>query len=133
MGPAIEFTGTNLKPAPGTLWAMGEDSKGGDWYLKDWMAWFGKRQADLAKSLGWTKNRAHFVWHGTQPYRRPEVNEIARWLGIKPYELLMPPNEAMALRRLRETAATIVAENDQTPFEQAPPHEPTSPSRRRTG
>ena len=83
-----------------------------DWRLKEWMAHFGKRQAALVNELGWDKARANYVFHSKQPYRRDIVNEIATWLGIRPYELLMHPREAIALRRLRETAALIVAEED---------------------
>jgi hypothetical protein len=90
-----------------------------DWYLREWLRYFGKRQASLVNELGWTKNRASIVWHSRQPYRRDLVNEIARWLELKPYELLMEPREAAALKRLRESAAQIVAEDD-TPFEPAP-------------
>jgi hypothetical protein len=87
-----------------------------DWYLKDWLRHFGKRQASLSNELGWTKGRAHYVWHGEHPYRREVVNEIARWLKIEPFELLMPPDRALALRRLRQHAAAIVAE-EAAPFE----------------
>lgn len=92
-----------------------------DWRLREWLAWFGKRQASLVNELGWTKNRAHIVWHSDQPYRRQEVNLIARWLGIKPFELLMTPREAMALRALRQSAQTIVAEDTNDVYEVAPP------------
>ena len=80
-----------------------------DWYLREWAAFRGKRQADLVKDLGWNKNTAHLIWHGKQPYSRDRVNELAQWLAINPFELLMSPSEAMALRRLRQTAAEIVA------------------------
>jgi hypothetical protein len=82
-----------------------------DWHLRDWLAYFGKRQADLIKELGWDKARTSFVFNGKQSYRREIVNEIAAWLNIRPPELLMHPTEAIALRRLRETAAQIVAED----------------------
>ena len=82
-----------------------------DWYLREWCEQLGRRQADLVKAFGWTKNSAHKIWHSKQPYGRKVVNEIAIWLGIQPYELLMPPREALALRRLRATAAAIVAED----------------------
>jgi hypothetical protein len=81
-----------------------------DWYLQEWMAHFGKRQASLTNELGWTKGRANYVWHSRAPYHRELVNEISAWLGVQPFELLMAPREALALRRLRETAALIVAE-----------------------
>ncbi len=78
------------------------------------MAMFGKRQAELIKELGWDKARANFIFHSKQPYRRDLVNEVSAWLRIRPYELLMHPDEAMALRRLRESAAQIVAGSAQS-------------------
>jgi plasmid maintenance system antidote protein VapI len=90
-----------------------------DWYLQEWMARFDKKQAALINELGWTRNKANKIWHGRQPYRREIVNEIATWLGIKPFEMLMSPREALALRQLRETAALIVAEPSNE-FEGAP-------------
>jgi hypothetical protein len=87
-----------------------------DWYLREWMAHFGKRQAALINELGWNKGRASKTWNGLIPYRKETVLEVARWLGIRPYELLMSPNEALALRRLRETARAIVAEEPSVPF-----------------
>jgi hypothetical protein len=100
-----------------------------DWHLQDWMRHFGKRQASLTNELGWSKNRANIVWHSQQPYRRDVVNELAAWLGIRPYELLMPPAEAMALRRLRETAALIVGGG--APVESAPAAQPEPQQRAR--
>lgn len=92
-----------------------------DWYLKEWLAHFEKRQVALVNELGWDKARANYVFHSKQPYRRDMVNEIATWLGIKPFELLMPPREAMALRRLRQSAAQIVAEDDAPAYTQETP------------
>lgn len=71
------------------------------------MRLLGKRQADLVKELGWAKGRANKFYHGQHPYRREIVNELSRWLEIPPYELLMPPEEAMMLRRLREAALDV--------------------------
>lgn len=80
-----------------------------NWYLKEWMDHLGKRQSSLVSELGWLKGRASKFYHGQHSYRREIVNELAAWLGIAPYELLMPPADALAIRRLRETAAEIVA------------------------
>ena len=66
-------------------------------------------QSSLVAELGWSKAKANAIFHGTQPYKREVVNEVAAWLNIAPYELLMHPDEAHALRRLRQTAAAIVA------------------------
>lgn len=83
------------------------------------MKHFRKRQASLVNELGWTKGRANYVWHGESPYRRDVVNEIAAWLGIQPFELLMRPQDALSLRRLRDTARAIAAEEG-AEFEGAP-------------
>lgn len=93
--------------------AMAESTEP-DWYLQDWMRHCGKRQAALVNELGWTKGRAHGTWHGEFPYRRDTVNELARWLEIEPFELLLPPSRALALRRLKDTAAAIVADQTRT-------------------
>lgn len=78
-----------------------------DWYLREWAEHLGLRQAGLVNDLGWDKARASFVWNGKQPYRRDIVNEVSRWLGIEPYELLMHPEEALAIRDLRALAKSI--------------------------
>ena len=103
-----------------------------DWHLQEWMRHFGKRQASLTNELGWTKGRANYIWHSQSPYNRDLVGEISAWLGIKPFELLMSPAEALALRRLRETAAIIVAEHGAT-YDTAPPAEEGASRSRRKG
>jgi hypothetical protein len=80
-----------------------------DWHLKEWMNSLGKRQADFTNELGWSKAKANAVWHGDQRYNRDIINEVSSWLQLRPYELLMAPDEAMAIRRMRESAATMVA------------------------
>ena len=80
-----------------------------DWHLQAWMREKGKIQADLVRELGWDKAKASFLWNGKQPYRKDLVNQVAEWLDIEPFELLMPPSEAKALRQLRETALAIAA------------------------
>lgn len=79
-----------------------------DWYFAEWAAMFGKRQADACADLGWSKAKASMVWTGQQRYNRELVDEVSRWLSLRPWELLMSPAEAMQLRRLRDAAATIV-------------------------
>lgn len=98
-----------------------------DWYFREWMERMKKRQSALVKDLGWTKNRAHMVWHGKQPYKRDDVNVIAAWLGIEPFELLMPPEEAFALRSIRQSARAIAAEDVGRPFDHE--RDPTDPLR----
>lgn len=80
------------------------------WYLQEWMAEAGKRQSDLVKELDWPKSKANKVWHGDQRYNADIVSEVAAWLNVLPYELLMPPEEARRFREIRKIAAAIVAE-----------------------
>jgi len=78
------------------------------------MALHGKKQGHLVTVLGWHKTTAHRVWHGRQPYRRDMVNQVASWLGIEPYELLMPPKVAERLREWRKAAYQMVAADEQS-------------------
>ena len=72
-----------------------------DWYLKQWLKTLNRRQADIVRDLGWNKARVSLMLRGEQPYTRDALNELADYLHLKPYELLMHPEDAMNLRRLR--------------------------------
>lgn len=91
-----------------------------DWHLQSWMAFAKKRQAHLVSELGWSRRRASEVFNGDQQYKRDTVNELATWLGIEPFELLMPPEEAFALRQLREHAVRIAQDVGATPVKTPP-------------
>lgn len=82
-----------------------------DWYLKEWLRTLGKKQADLARDLDMNKAKVSLTASGKQPYDRDDINAISAYLHLRPYELLMHPDDAMTLRRLRETAVRIAAEN----------------------
>lgn len=84
---------------------------GPDWFLKEWAESLGLNQADFGRALELHKNSANRLWHSEQPYRRDQLNAAAAWLHIRPYELLMHPEEAHAIRRMRELAARMVADN----------------------
>lgn len=71
----------------------------------------GKSQADAQRDLGWAKASASTLWNGKQRYTQDLVDEVSTWFHIRPYELLMHPADAMALRQLRETAAKIAVIN----------------------
>lgn len=81
---------------------------GYDWYLKEWLAALGKKQADIVRDLDWNKARISLMLRGKQPYDRDSLNELAIYLNLLPHELLMHPDDAMALRRLRHDAERIV-------------------------
>lgn len=79
-----------------------------NWYLKEWMDALGKKQADMVKLTGWSKATASQLYNGTQDYSPKVVNEAAQAFHCAPYELLMPYEEAMALRRVRGDAKRLV-------------------------
>lgn len=81
------------------------------WFLAEWASHFGKRQADAQRDLGWSKASASELWNGHQRYTQNLVDEASEWLGIRPYELLMSPFEALRLRRVQD-AFNAVAEED---------------------
>ena len=71
------------------------------WYAREWLEHFGKTQADLVREFGWNRSKASDVWN-SQPYRQELVDDLAPFLGIEPYEMLLPPAQALALRHLKE-------------------------------
>ena len=81
---------------------------GPDWFLQEWMAALRKSQADLARECDWARGTMHGIYHGRTEYYRELVNLIASKLNIQPYELLMHPDDAMAIRQLRKDALTVV-------------------------
>lgn len=84
-----------------------------NWHLHDWARYFGKKQADLVRDLGWNKSKVCKLWNNEQPYRRADLVALSRYFRIEPFELLMPPTRALAFRNLRESAARIVESDTQ--------------------
>lgn len=82
-----------------------------DIFLAAWLKSLGKKQADVARDLEWNKAKVSLIASGKQQYMRDDVNELAEYLHLHPYELLMHPDDAMEIRRLREDALKIVARN----------------------
>lgn len=78
------------------------------WYLNSWLKHFGKRQADAARELEWNKAKVSLTASGKQPYTRDDVQEVAEWLGIQPYELLMRPQDALAIHEMRQIATQLL-------------------------
>lgn len=80
------------------------------WYAREWLEHYGKIQADLVRDLNWPRAKASDIWNG-QPYRQELVDELAPYLNIKPYEMLLSPEMAMAIRSLRLMAGKIASED----------------------
>lgn len=87
-----------------------EQPAGPDWFLHEWFATAGLKQHDLVTKLDYGKNTASRLWHGLQPFRRDHVQDISALLNIKPYELLMHPEEAFKLRRLEAALKEVARE-----------------------
>lgn len=85
-----------------------------DWYLVEWLAYFKRNQTWLAKQMDVPTNTVHGIYHGRTSYYRDLLNQVASILHLEPYELLMPPEAAMALRRQRDAAFTIVEASPKT-------------------
>lgn len=91
-----------------------------NWYLREWMDHLGVKQAAIVRLTGWSKATASQLYNNVQDYSPKVVNEAATALNVAPYELLMKPETAMALRRLRQDALRVVEdgremETDMTP------------------
>ena len=80
-----------------------------DWYLIAWCESLGKKQKDLVDDLDWNPSKASLMFKGQQRYHRDDVNAVAAYLGIEPYELLMHPADANAIKRMRTAARQITA------------------------
>lgn len=85
---------------------------GHDWYLKEWLGVCQKKQSDIVKDLDWNKAKVSLMVRGLQPYTREEVNELAAYLQIRPHELLMHPDDAHAIRRLRAEMIRLAHETE---------------------
>jgi hypothetical protein len=82
------------------------------WYLRQWADRLGVRQVDAINKLGWSKAQASDLWTGKQRYNQDLIDEVAAWLQLSPYELLMPPEDALAIRAMRESAARMAGVTD---------------------
>lgn len=68
------------------------------------------RQADMIERTGWSKTTMSLLYHNQQDYSPRIVEEAALALNLQPFELLMHPADAMAMRRVRDSALQIAAE-----------------------
>lgn len=81
-----------------------------DWFLAEWLTTLRMKQARLMEIADWDKRKTSELVNGKQRYNRDIINEAAAALNLQPYELLMHPDEAMAIRRMRESALRIAGD-----------------------
>lgn len=84
-----------------------------DWSLVEWMEVLNLSQADLSRQTDWPKAKMSDLVTGKQRYNRDILNTLARAMNIRPYELLMHPDDANGIRRLRAQALKIVESTPQ--------------------
>jgi len=95
-------------------WNMARRGKpdGINWFLKEWVDYtFPQergRQAAMMKRTGWSRATMSQLYNNDQDHSPRRVNEAARALHAEPWELLMLPERAMALRKIRASAEEIV-------------------------
>jgi transcriptional regulator with XRE-family HTH domain len=80
-----------------------------NWYLREWMATLQLRQADMMRRTDTPRATMSKAYNGETDYYRELLNRFAAALNIHPYELLMHPDDAMAIRRLRSSAQQIAS------------------------
>ena len=81
-----------------------------DWYLPEWMASLDMSQADLRRETGWSKAKMSELVNGVSRYNRDVVNLLAHVMHLRTYELLLHPDDAFAIRKIRETVVAVAAE-----------------------
>jgi len=83
-----------------------------NWFLREWMEACDLKgrgaQTKMMERTGWSKATMSQLFNGTQDYSPKVVNEAAKALSAEPWELLMPPEQAFALRQLKSSARQIV-------------------------
>jgi transcriptional regulator with XRE-family HTH domain len=93
-----------------------------NWYLREWMEASGLSgrgaQTKMMELTGWSKATMSQLYNGEQDYSPKVVNDAAAALNAEPFELLLPPSRAMALRGMRDNAIKIAAENPAPPVRQ---------------
>jgi hypothetical protein len=77
------------------------------WFLREWAEQARLTQADLQRAAGWSKAKASDVWNGQQ-YNQSIIDELAPILMIRPFEILLHPDEAFLIRRMRDASPRAV-------------------------
>lgn len=93
-----------------------------NWYLRDWLKTLEVSQAQLAERTDLGKAAISLLFNDRQDYSPPIIRDISKALNIAPYELLMHPKDAMALRQWRKDAFVVVRTSEA--FETPMPDEP---------
>ena len=66
----------------------------------EWMEFLKLKQKDITEKTGWQKARINRLYNDHSSYTNEVIIGISKALDIKPYELFMPPEQAMVVRIL---------------------------------
>lgn len=91
------------------------DQLGHRWFFAEHAEAQDHSQADAERALGWPRGKVSALWNGKQRYNQEAVDQVADWLKLEPYELLMTPGEAQAIKQLRSAARAIANAPDSNP------------------
>ncbi len=114
--PAVLFLGNASKTAG--CYTQNMAAPRHDWYLKAWLKALGRTQQWLADQLDVQKSMISRKANGVTGYDRDDINMISAALNLRPFELLLPPEEANELKQLQSRindAIRLVAEQH-TPY-----------------
>jgi len=78
----------------------------------------------MMELTGWSKATMSQLYNGVQDYSPKIIADAARALNVAHYELLMHPEEANALKRLRQDALRVI--ETARPLLEAPSERPES-------
>ena len=90
------------------------------WSLKDWLKDAGLTVAAFEAATGWTHRITSELVNNRIRWNSDHLATAARVLELAPHEVLMPPEQAKALRDMFGTATQIAADT-RLPFHAAPP------------
>ena len=89
------------------------------WYLREWMDACNIKgrgaQTRMRELTGWSKATMSQLYNDDQDFSPKILREAADALNAEPYELLMHPDLAHALRRQREDSLRIVRDSGLLP------------------
>lgn len=71
------------------------------WFLREWMDSLKVAQADMVRKADWSKTLVSHLYNRQKDFTPKLVREGAIALGVRPFELFLPPEEANHIRRLR--------------------------------
>lgn len=79
-----------------------------NWFLRDWMRTLKVTQSKLVEETGYSKTTVSLLYNDQQDYGPVIIRDMASALKIPAHELLMHPDDAMAMRQLRKDALRVV-------------------------